>query len=164
MLLTGIGEGPFARAQSAKHHAKLGAGLQQLFQRQRLIHLAIKLLWIHVVVLHKAADGHNKPTDTLNDVGLYLDTPASRSATDFTPDDRKSSRIPLSEQYVRELGRRSWHWIVVPVELKWSATSAFYAESSSSKTEGKKKAGMRGGRAGAGLDGCQPVGESVTQQ
>ena len=96
----------------------------------------------------KAADGHNKPTDTLNDVGLYLDTPASRSATDFTPDDRKSSRIPLSEQYVRELGRRSWHWIVVPVELKWSATSAFYAESSSSKTKGKKKAGMRGGRAG----------------
>ncbi|KAM5536953.1 hypothetical protein V8D89_009382 [Ganoderma adspersum] len=100
---------------------------------------------------HKAADGHDKPTDTLNDIGFYLDTPTSRSATDLTPEHRKHSRIPLSEQYARELGRRSWHWIVVPVELKWSAPSAFYAENSSSKAaRGKKEADAQEGGAEAG--------------
>ncbi|KAI1783003.1 hypothetical protein LXA43DRAFT_1103114 [Ganoderma leucocontextum] len=107
---------------------------------------ATKTLRVLDTASHKAAVGHNSPKDTLNDAGFYLDTPRARSATDFTPD-RKRSRIPLSEQYVRDLGRRSWHWIAVPVELKWSAPSAFYAEDSASKA---KEADARERDAGKG--------------
>ncbi|KAJ8455167.1 hypothetical protein ONZ51_g12598 [Trametes cubensis] len=86
---------------------------------------------------HKAKDGDDQPTDTLNDVGFYLDTPRSRAATDLTSEQRQHSKIPQSEQEARNLGRRSWHWLVVPVELKWNATSAFYAKGKSSKAESK---------------------------
>ncbi|KAH9903127.1 hypothetical protein C8Q73DRAFT_673096 [Cubamyces lactineus] len=68
---------------------------------------------------HKPADGDNEPTDTLNDVGFYLDTPISRTATDLTPEQRQHSRIPQSEREAHNLGCRSWHWLIIPVELEW---------------------------------------------
>ncbi len=102
---------------------------------------------------HKAADGHNSPTDTLNDVGVYLDTDTavSRSATEFTIDHHKRSEIPFSKQY-RDLGRRSRYSIVVPVELEWS--SPFYAENSGSKAT--DKTGVDDGRQG-GAGKATPV-------
>ncbi|KAJ8453756.1 hypothetical protein ONZ51_g13419 [Trametes cubensis] len=86
---------------------------------------------------HKAKGGNNQPTDTLNDVGLYLKSPDSRAATDLNPEQRKHSKIPQSEREARNLGCQSWHWLVIPVELKWSAISASYAKGKSSNAESK---------------------------
>ena len=86
---------------------------------------------------HKAKDGDDQPTDTLNDVGFYLESPDSRAATDLNPEQRKHSKIPQSEREARNLGCQSWHWLVIPVELKWSAISASYAKGKSSNAESK---------------------------
>ncbi|KAI0325236.1 hypothetical protein GY45DRAFT_1211529, partial [Cubamyces sp. BRFM 1775] len=71
---------------------------------------------------HKAADGYNKPADTLNDVGFYLHTPISRAATDLIPEQGKRSKIPQSERQARNLECQSWHWLAIPVELRWENT------------------------------------------
>ncbi|KAJ8454736.1 hypothetical protein ONZ51_g12861 [Trametes cubensis] len=112
----------------------------------RVLHLRItsmktdsRTLRVVDTASHKATqkDGDNQPTDTLNDVGFYLESRHSRAATDLNPEQRQHSKIPQSKREARNLGCQSWHWLVIPVELKWSAIFASYAKGKSSNAESK---------------------------
>ncbi|KAI0794659.1 hypothetical protein C8Q74DRAFT_1445958 [Fomes fomentarius] len=77
---------------------------------------------------HKAADGNNEKTDTVNDGGIYWkDTPLAREVTKFTEQDRKRSKIAPQELGKRKLGRRSLNHLAVPWEIKYDPCKApFY--------------------------------------
>ncbi|KAI0794693.1 hypothetical protein C8Q74DRAFT_590188 [Fomes fomentarius] len=77
---------------------------------------------------HKAADGDNEKTDTVNDGGIYWkDIPLAREVTKFTEQDRKRSKIAPKELEKRKLGRRSWNHLAVPWEIKYDPCKApFY--------------------------------------
>ncbi|KAI1786064.1 hypothetical protein LXA43DRAFT_898667 [Ganoderma leucocontextum] len=80
---------------------------------------------------HKTDDGGYDKHATIPDCGIYRVNDQARRATVLLPKHlRKSNMDPeLKAERAPHLARRSWHWIDVLMEAKWSPElSAFYTD------------------------------------
>ncbi|KAI0701148.1 hypothetical protein C8T65DRAFT_811512 [Cerioporus squamosus] len=81
---------------------------------------------------HRAAEhpetGAEKPTRTVNNAGIYWDTPEAREATQLT-DQRLKNSLKISPEELKARGRvgtRNYHWVAIPVEVKRNPNKAAF--------------------------------------
>ena len=90
---------------------------------------------------HKARDGSNSNTDTVNDGGIYLNnTEAAKTATTLTAKEREKSKQRQELKELPEFGRRSWHYVSVPAEVKNNPSKAAFRFSSPKAASASKSA------------------------
>ncbi len=67
---------------------------------------------------HKAKGDHSKRSDTVNDIGLYIDTEAARRVTSLTSQDVFKSKLTEEELASGDFGHRSWYYQAALGEVK----------------------------------------------
>ncbi len=95
---------------------------------------------------HKSHNGEGGSTDTINDGGVYWNTPETRAATHFSEADRKKSKMSPKLLAVPELARRSWNHVAIPAEVKYKLNNAVscFPRASKGKSKGKSSGATAG--------------------
>ncbi|KAM5541445.1 hypothetical protein V8D89_004999 [Ganoderma adspersum] len=90
---------------------------------------------------HKAKGDHSKPSDTVNDIGIYLDTEAARRVTTLTSRDVVRTKLTEEELASGDFGRRSWYHMAALGEIKSfdNDECAFYMIPDSDRPERRRK-------------------------
>ncbi|PIL24567.1 hypothetical protein GSI_12451 [Ganoderma sinense ZZ0214-1] len=90
---------------------------------------------------HKAKGDHSKRSDTVNDIGIYLDTEAARRVTTLTSQDVINTKLTEKDLESGDFGRRSWYHMAALGEIKTfdSKDCAFYMMSTETKKKRRKE-------------------------
>ncbi|KAI1791904.1 hypothetical protein LXA43DRAFT_1009763 [Ganoderma leucocontextum] len=85
---------------------------------------------------HKGKGDHSKQSDTINDIGIYLDTEVVRRTTILTDEDALKSKLTKEELASGDFGRRSWYSMAALGEVKSlnNGECAFYMRPKSSSS------------------------------
>ena len=67
---------------------------------------------------HKARGDHGNPSDTVNDLGVYLCTEAAKRVTHLLKKDITRSKFTRNHLEEGSFGRRSWYWMAILGEVK----------------------------------------------
>ena len=100
---------------------------------------------------HKVKGDHNKRSDAVNDIGIYLDTEAARRVTTLTSRDVINTKLTEEELASGDFGRRSWYHMAALGEIKSfdNDECAFYMIPDSERQERRWKTSSVPSQAGS---------------